>query len=233
MWRGKTERRGKQGWNSDSKRSSSAEPAEEARPVDPEIQKKLTDIEKKLARMNASDPWANAAWNKPNMPAGGAPSAYVGKGGGERWKAKRFGETGSHSLVRTVSTRLTSGRGQGIHRQDSGQRQGPSGGDLSVWQETCRERGAARFKTREGMWEYMTNNAGSHKHDFEGKKGQSKIYCNVDSSARDRDGGPQERKDKAMRKVVRTIIEASGGDGQRVKKQIDTSYMSAVSCMVE
>jgi hypothetical protein len=35
-----------------------AKPSEDVKPTDPEVDKKLKDIEKKLAGMNASDPWA-------------------------------------------------------------------------------------------------------------------------------------------------------------------------------
>ena len=82
--------------------------------------------------------------------------------------------------------------------------------------------GAARFKTESAMWNHMTKNAGHHKHNFKG----TPVYCNVDG--RHNQAGEDEDKDKgkvrAIRKVVRVIIEQNGGDGPSVKKDIDANY---------
>ena len=51
----------------------------------------------------------------------------------------------------------------------------------------------------------MTANAGKHKHDYKGKA----IYCNADGPS-DASAAAQER---AIRKVVRVIIKANGGNG--------------------
>ena len=68
----------------------------------------------------------------------------------------------------------------------------------------------------------MTKNAGHHKHNFKG----TPVYCNVDG--RHNQAGEDEDKDKgkvrAIRKVVRVIIEQNGGDGPSVKKDIDANY---------
>ena len=85
------------------------------------------------------------------------------------------------------------------------------------------ERGAARFKNSESMWNFMRANAGSHTHDFQGVR----IYCNPDSAARDADGEDATR-ERAIRKLVRAIIETKGSDGQAVKKDIDANYRKGV-----
>jgi hypothetical protein len=84
------------------------------------------------------------------------------------------------------------------------------------------ERGAARFKTKESMWNYMSHNRGEHQHKYQ----DDTIFCNVDSQA----GGDTEKAamEKAVRKVVRTIIEKSGGDGPAIKKLIETDYRRGI-----
>ena len=65
--------------------------------------------------------------------------------------------------------------------------------------------------------------AGKHKHDFVGEKGHSSVYYNVDASAKGSLDGNQD-KERAVKKVVRVIIEANGGDGATLKKEIETNY---------
>ena len=77
------------------------------------------------------------------------------------------------------------------------------------------KRGAARFKLGEGMWEYMVANKGKLKHTV----GDQIIFANTDS-LHDPDPG----KSKAVKKVVRLLIEKHGGDGPTVKKQMQTNY---------
>ena len=84
------------------------------------------------------------------------------------------------------------------------------------------ERGAARFKSKESMWEYMKANAGQHQHTYK----DNNVYCNVDSAADPE--SEQAQKDRAVRKVVRTIIEVNGGDGSKVKAEIDARYKKGV-----
>ena len=69
----------------------------------------------------------------------------------------------------------------------------------------------------------MTANAGNHQHEYKGAKG----YCNVDSSGC---GAESETaaKEKAVRKVVRAIIEADGSDGKAVKHKINARYKKDV-----
>ena len=81
------------------------------------------------------------------------------------------------------------------------------------------ERGAARFKDDKAMWKFMTDNKGQNKHSFQ--DGTS-IYCNVDGVAQP--DSDKAQKDKAVRKVVRAIIEQNGGDGGAVKPYLDTDY---------
>ena len=75
----------------------------------------------------------------------------------------------------------------------------------------------------------MTANKGKHQHTFSGTQGQAKIYCNVDTF---RGGGvdadPEWKKGRAIRKVIRTLIEANGGDGEAVKKDIETNNRGVV-----
>ena len=82
------------------------------------------------------------------------------------------------------------------------------------------ERGGARFRNADDMWKFMTANAGKHKHDYKGKA----IYCNADGPS-DASAAAQER---AIRKVVRVIIEANGGNGAIIKKDIDTNYKRGI-----
>ena len=65
------------------------EPAEDVKPADPEVKKKIDDIEKKLAGMSTSDPWARWTSAAASRSAGGATSSYMGKGG-----CKRRGQVG-------------------------------------------------------------------------------------------------------------------------------------------
>ena len=78
------------------------------------------------------------------------------------------------------------------------------------------ERGGARFASEACMWKYMTERAGKHQHDYKA----GKVYCNVDGPAESSDA----ERERAVRKVVRVIIESNGGDGQAVKKDIETNY---------
>ena len=84
------------------------------------------------------------------------------------------------------------------------------------------ERGAARFRTKEMMWKYMTEHAGRHQHLYQGG---TKVYCNVDSAGLDKEKNDKER---AVRKVVRAIIEKMGGDGAQVKKEVETDYRRGI-----
>ena len=64
----------------------------------------------------------------------------------------------------------------------------------------------------------MTDNAGQHKHSFNGRA----IYANADGG-KDR-SDEDKKKEKAVRKIVRVIIEENGGEGTVVKTNIDTNY---------
>ena len=81
------------------------------------------------------------------------------------------------------------------------------------------ERGAARFQTEEGMWEFMTANRGKLKFEAEGKE----VYASLDAI---HDANPA--KTKAVRKVVRLIIEKeklrAGIDGNETKKNMYINY---------
>ena len=83
-------------------------------------------------------------------------------------------------------------------------------------------RGAARFVSEEAMWKFMTANAGNHKHHFNGQD----IYVNVDKG-RERSETDKAR-EKAVRKLVRTIIEKNEGDGKEIKKSIHANFVRGI-----
>jgi hypothetical protein len=85
------------------------------------------------------------------------------------------------------------------------------------------EKGGARFKTEEAMWTYMRARSGKHVHDYEGVH----VYCNVDNRSKNPDSDDSLR-ERAVRKVVRAIIETSGGDSNKTKAEIDTNYKKGI-----
>ena len=189
------------------------EPAEVAIPADPEIQKKLTDIEKELARMSTADPWA-AGWS---TKAPTSIPAYVGKGGakGEAKMEKRqrsivfsnFPEDTKEADITAAIWKTLKGIRAEI--------------DEVFTYSKHDSVGVARFKSIEGMWKYMQENAGNHRHTILGRT----IYVNADRMA-----GPTEdsMKDRAIRKLVRAIIEGNGGDGAEVKKHMNAKYRQGI-----
>ena len=78
-------------------------------------------------------------------------------------------------------------------------------------------RGAAKFFSQDAMWKYMVDKKGQHTHEYKG----TTIYVNAPTCMQDPDGAA---KDKAVRKMVRVLIEQNGGDGPTVKKRIDAKY---------
>ncbi|CAK0890732.1 unnamed protein product [Prorocentrum cordatum] len=84
------------------------------------------------------------------------------------------------------------------------------------------ERGAVRFKTPEAMWDYLKSGAASS-HAYQ----EQKIYGNADYRNRDPESDEAKR-ERAVRKLVRAIIEVNGGDGSKVKEHIDTNYRKGV-----
>ena len=81
-----------------------------------------------------------------------------------------------------------------------------------------RKRVGARFKTCEAMWKDMKANAGNHRHSFKNKS----VFVNVDMNLIE--STADQAKVKAMRKVVRIVIEKNGGDGKEVKKHMEAKY---------
>ena len=78
-------------------------------------------------------------------------------------------------------------------------------------------RGAAKFTTEDALWKYTVDSKDSEVHEFQGRR----IY----SRAGNIGGDPSDaNKEKAVRKVVRLLIERAGGDGAAVKKKIDAKY---------
>ena len=80
------------------------------------------------------------------------------------------------------------------------------------------EKGAARFNTEDKMWEFFKRNKGKLQFDALGKT----VYASADSI---HDSNPA--KTKAVRKMIRTVIECNGRDGRKVKAQMKgTSYQT-------
>ena len=74
-------------------------------------------------------------------------------------------------------------------------------------------KGAAKFNTEDLLWKYMKTNKGEHTLHYEGNR----IYVAA--------GVPEdEKKERAVRKVVRLLIENNGGNGEQIKKKIDAKY---------
>ena len=67
--------------------------------------------------------------------------------------------------------------------------------------------GGARFQTEEDMWSYLTKKKGDLNFELNGQI----IYMGADKIGRD------DPRVKAIRKLVRTIIEANEGDGKGLK----------------
>ena len=77
-------------------------------------------------------------------------------------------------------------------------------------------RGAAKFKTEDAMWDFLTTNKGGHEYEHEGRR----LYVRAGESYVSSD----DLKEKAVRKVVRALIEREGGDGKTAKAKIDAKY---------
>ena len=82
-------------------------------------------------------------------------------------------------------------------------------------------RGAARFKTEAGMWKYMQENAGKHKHQHEGQD----VYANVFDGSTSKE---EKDRETAVRKLTRAIIETVGGDAPTVRADISAKYQRGV-----
>ena len=66
------------------------------------------------------------------------------------------------------------------------------------------------------MWNYMTTNKGQHRLSH----GEQRIYVKAGGIGSDE----HDQKEKAVRKVVRALIENEGGDGEKIKEKIDAKY---------
>ena len=193
-----TEKKSRESWRAGMEERFSAiefaESAEEVKPADPEMQKKLADIEKKLTGMSAGDPWA-AGWN--NAAANAAPNAANSRTE-KKTRTITFGpfaeDTKAAEIIGMINDKVKS-----VEADIE---------EVFAYGKKFAESGAARFTTKEAMWSYMTTNAGDHQHEHNG----GKIYCNAVSGG-NADDQETTLKVKAMRKVVRAIIEANGGDG--------------------
>eukprot|EP00973_Karenia_brevis_P084811 11767724-Karenia_brevis.AAC.1 len=75
--------------------------------------------------------------------------------------------------------------------------------------------GVARFKTDQAMWDYMKREPDL---DFKGHQ----ILRFTDRPLPD--DAAEAARQKAVRKVVRTIIECNGGEGRKIKQEIEADY---------
>ena len=73
--------------------------------------------------------------------------------------------------------------------------------------------GGVKFESEDMLWTFMIANKGQHVHYHKGRR----IYVNAGESE-------NISKDKAVRKVVRLLIEKSGIDGTLAKSKIDARY---------
>ena len=76
------------------------------------------------------------------------------------------------------------------------------------------------MKSQAAMWGYTRESAGKQQHTY----GNITIYCNASEPQMDADA----KRERAVRKVVWTIIEAIGGDGQHVKAELETNYRKGI-----
>jgi hypothetical protein len=81
-------------------------------------------------------------------------------------------------------------------------------------------RGGARFKTEESMMAFLRRDDTEAQFEVDGHR----IYMNRDI----RKSAEDEARDKAVRKLVRAIIEEEGGDGSATKKNIDADYRRGI-----
>ena len=206
-----TEKKNRETWQAGMEERFSAiefaEPAEDAKPSDPEMAEKLKDIEKKLAGMSIPDPWAT--WNEKgghDQPVQAADTKD--KDGEKRSRTVTFGpfpeDTKTSLIENFINDKMTDVKSD-IE-------------EIFAFGKTRAEKGGARFKTSDAMWKYMKTNAGNHKHAFK----DTSIYANVDLNMRE--SKKDQAKVKAMRKVVRIVIEKNGGDAKEVKKNMETKY---------
>ena len=81
----------------------------------------------------------------------------------------------------------------------------------------------ARRKTQCGrIWQTTRANTNTRS---TGAKGTAQIFCNAaETGDAQEDGG----KSRAVRNVIRTLIEANGGNGELVKKKIETNRRGVV-----
>ena len=75
---------------------------------------------------------------------------------------------------------------------------------------TVGERGAARFHSEDKMWAFMTRNKGNLRYEALGQT----VYASLDSC---HDDNPD--RTHSIRKMVRAVIEKTGGDGRKVRNE--------------
>ena len=135
---------------------------------------------------------------------------FGGKGASDADKKRRtirFGKYADETKAETIKKHL----GDVVGEREDVEEIFAYGKVFALW-------GGVRFKTVDAMWQYMTANAGDHRHDFEAGVVQAKPY---------KEGGDSDC-DKAVKKLTRAIIEEVGGDGKTVRKNIDPDYRSGI-----
>ena len=147
--------------------------------------------------MKVSDPWASAATNKP---AGGAWSAYTGNAedassansyGKAEGKGRKKVEDKSRTLYFGKFPESKEDAIKG-HIEERTKESREHIGEIYAFGKFS-QRGAARFKTEETMWDHLKNNKGMLQYEVMG----TTLYANADSMF-----DPSPNKSKAMRKMV-------------------------------
>ena len=187
--------------------------SEDTRPTEPDIQEKLKEIEVKIAGMSSMDPWA-AGWKSTGPTshgkAGGGGAAWMdgpwmgGKGKG-KWDPKKL-EQRSRTLKFTNFKRDTPEKAIKDAIKDKLMEVEDKVEEYFAYGKYA-DAGGARFKTEGDLWTYLTDKTGDLNFGLHGQR----IYMSADKIGGD---APRE---KAIRKLVRTIIEANGGDGNGLK----------------
>jgi hypothetical protein len=187
------------------------------------VHDKIKEIESKLASLKSSDPWANAAANRPagsairepvfgNKSHGpGIKSTGKGKGGG---KSEKRAEEKTRTLF---FTNFPKGSRSGDSKAFVKEKLGDAVKKLEEPVYTYDDRttkGMARFQTTDDMWQYMTSDCGRLKLQFQGRR----IYVDIHKE------GEDAQRERAVRKSVHLLIKHGGGDGETIKKGLDISY---------
>ena len=186
--------------------SSSTNPAQAARGE--EVQNTIQQIQATIAEMKTGSSGGTSA-KAPNGKGGAKGETNMEK----RSRTINFGKFPDDTKVEDIVTMINE-KVKAVEQDIE---------EVFAYGKKIAERGGARFKSSDAMWEYVMSQAGNHQYKYK----DTTIYCNADSGSIDPESETAQR-EKAVRKVVRAIIEANGGDGKLVKQEIDARYRKGV-----